>query len=105
VVLVDESRLAYRELLAVMPATITFNGITKPCVSQSLSTQRAEDLQGYIVNSAQQVTMDVNDFAAFVGILDRVSSVSVNGGDELVFIVKETHPDSAVVHLILASPN
>lgn len=92
-------------MVAFMPSTITFNGITKPCIAQSLSAQRAEELQGYIVHTAQQVTMLVTDFAAFQGILDRVSSVSVNGSPDLVYIVSETHPDSAVVHLILAAPN
>lgn len=99
--LIDESEQAFRELLAVMPATIEHNGITKPCVSQTLSVKRAQELQNYTIDSSTQVTMLASDFDALGTLEDRVSELSVNDGDPLVYLTKDTHPNSAVVHLFL----
>lgn len=101
--LVDESAEAFAELLAVMPSTITFNGVTRPCVSQSLNLKRAQALQGYEPGKTQEVTMLVSDFEDFEGIQDRVSKVSVAGDDELIYLASDTHPNSATIHLFLVS--
>lgn len=99
--LIDESEQAFRELLAVMPATIERNGIEKPCVSQTLSIKRAQQLQGYQLDASTQVAMLVSDFEALGELEDRVSELSVNGSAPLVYLTKDTHPNSAVVHLFL----
>lgn len=101
--LINESAEAFTELLEEMPATITFNGITKDCISQSLNLKRSQQLQGYQLENAQEVTMRASDFADFDGIKDRVSKMSVNGGDELLYIMSDTHPNSATIHLFLVS--
>lgn len=104
--LIDESEEAFRELLDVMPAEITFNGISKPCVSQTITLVRKQTLHGYVYDVAAQVSMLNSDFAAFVAmeLKDRSSIMQVNGGEELVFMQKEIHPNSAVTHLFLANP-
>lgn len=101
--LIEESEEAFNELLEVMPSAITFNGLTRPCVSQSLNMKRAQQLAGYQVENAQEVTMLASDFADFDGIKDRVSKMSVNGAEELVFMHSDTHPNSATIHLFLMS--
>lgn len=101
--LIDESAEAFVELLEVMPSTITFNGLTRPCVSQSLNLKRIQQLQGYQVENAQEVTMLASDFADFEGITDRVSKVSVNDGEELIYAMSDSHPNSATIHVFLVS--
>lgn len=101
--LIDESAAAFAELLAVMPSTITFNGITKDCISSSLNLKRAQQIQGYQIENAQEVVMLASDFALFEGIKDRQSKVSVSGGEELIYMASDTHPNSATVHLFLMS--
>lgn len=101
--LIDESEQAFRELLAEMPATIEHNGIERPGVSNTLSVKRAQQLQGYQIDASTQVTMLTTDFEALGDLRDRVSELKVNGGDPLVFLTKDTHPNSAVVHLFLGA--
>lgn len=101
--LIEESAEAFAELLDVIPSTITFNGVTRPCVSQSLNLKRANMLQGYELGNAQEVTMLASDFADFEGITDRVSKLSVNGGEELILAMSDVHPNSATRHLFLVS--
>jgi hypothetical protein len=101
--LIEESEEAFRELLEVMPAEIEFNGIAKPCVSHSLNIKRAQQLQHYQLDASQEVEMFVSDFEAFEGIRDRQSEVRVNGGEPLVYLIKDTHPNSATVHLFLGA--
>lgn len=100
---IDESAEAFVELLEALPSTITFNGLTKDCVSQSLNLKRAQQLQGYELENAQEVTMLASDFADFEGITDRVSKVSVNDEEELIFLMSDRHVNSATVHLFLVS--
>lgn len=99
--LVDRSERAFRALLRRMPSEIERNGITKPCVSQTYSVKRAQQVQGYQLDASTQVTMLVSDFEALGDLEDRVSELRVNGGDPLVYLTKDTHPNSAVVHLFL----
>lgn len=100
----DESAEAFAELSEVIPgSTITFNGISRPCVSQSLDMKRANVLHGYEGGNAQQVTMLATDYADFDGITDRVSKMSVNGGAELILLQSDVHPNSATIHLFLGS--
>lgn len=105
--LLDESRAAFRELKAVMTptATIKFNGITKEGISHSITVKRMQQLQGYGVEASSEFEMENEDFALFVrmGLKDRVSKVVVNGTDELVYVQKDTHPNSATVHLFLVA--
>lgn len=101
--LIDESAEVFAELLSVMPSMISFNGQSFPCVSQSLNLKRTQQLQGYQLENAQEVTMLASDFALFEGIQDRVSKLSVNGADELLYVMSDTHPNSATVHLFLVS--
>lgn len=84
-----------------MPAEIEHNGITKLGVSHSLSIKRTQQLQGYQIDASQMFDILVSDFAALGDLEDRVSEVRINGGDPLVYLTKDTHPQSAVVHLFL----
>lgn len=99
----DRSERAFRALLRSMPSVIEFNGVEKPCVSNTLQVKRAQQLQGYQIDASAQVTMLATDFAAFEGLKDRESDVRVNGGDPLVVLSTDTHPNSAVVHLFLGA--
>lgn len=111
--LIDESRAAFRELREVMPSTIEFNGITKTGVSQTLTIKRAQEVQGYQVDASTQFTIEDVDFAEFEanGLKDRVGEMRVSEeivdgvvtkwGGWLVYLTKDTHPNSAVVHLFL----
>lgn len=105
--LIDESRAAFRELRAVMPATIEFNGIEKTGVSHSITLKRIQEMQGYSVNSSCAFELEDTDFAAFVtmGLKDRVSKMKVTTGtgetEEFIFMNKDTHPCSATVYLFL----
>lgn len=99
--LIDESEQAFRELLAVMPSEIEHNGIKKPGVSNTLSVKRAQQTQGYQIDSSQIFDMLVSDFNALGDLEDRVSEVRINGGEPMVYLTKDTHPNSAVVHLFL----
>lgn len=103
--LIDESEEAFRELFALMPSTVVFNGISKPCVSQTLSIKKAQQLASYQVDASAQITMLNADFEAFEGIVERQSTLNVNDGEDLVFIQKDEHPQSAVVHLFLQARN
>jgi hypothetical protein len=99
--LIDRSERAFRALLRRMPAEIEHNGITKPCVSQTYSVKRAQQIQGYQLDASTQVTMLTSDFVALGTLEDRVSELSVNGGEPLVYLTIDRHPNSAVVHLFL----
>lgn len=103
--LIDESREAFRELRDVMPATIEFNGIRRPCVSHSINFKRAQHVQNYQIDATSEVELEDEHYAEFVemGFKDRVSEVSVNGGRPLVVLATDTHPNSAVVHLFLGA--
>lgn len=103
--LIDESRAAFLELREAMPSTIEFNGITKTGVSQTLTIKRAQQLQGYQIDASTAFDLEDVDFAAFeeAGLQDRIGEMRVNGGEPLVFLTKDTHPNSAVVHLFLGA--
>jgi hypothetical protein len=104
VALIDESREAFRELRDVMPATIVFNGIEKTGVSHSINFKRAQHLQNYQVDATSEFEMEDTDYAEFVemGLKDRVSEVSVNGGRAMVVMATDTHVNSATVHVFLS---
>lgn len=101
--LIDESRAAFRELRDAMPSTIEFNGKTKTGVAQTLTIKRAQDLQHYQIDGSTAFDMEDTDFAEFEadGLKDRVGELRINGGEPLVISNKDTHPNSAVVHLFL----
>lgn len=104
--LIDESRAAFRELRETMPATIEFNGIEKTGISHSITVKRLQQLQGMDVEASSEFELEDTDFAEFVekGLKDRVSTLTVNETDELIYMQKDSHPNSAVVHLFLGSP-
>jgi hypothetical protein len=101
----DESRRAFQQALKVFPSKVTFNGITKDCISQEIQKSEEQQLVGYVPSIGQQITMDEIDFAAFEkqGIEEKSSLLKVNDDEPLQFVQKQTHPNSAVVHLILAA--
>jgi hypothetical protein len=72
-------------------------------VSQTYSVKRAQQLQNYTIDASTQVTMLTSDFEALGDLKDRVSELSVNGGEALVFLTIDRHPNSAVVHLFLGA--
>ncbi len=104
--LIDESLIAFNALAGVIePSTVVFNNVSKPCISQTLSVKRQQELQGYLIDASQQITMTTSNFAVFetMGIREKISVLTVNGDTEnpLVFVTKDSHPNSAVVHLFL----
>lgn len=103
--LLDRSERAFRAMLRVMPSTVVFNGTEKPCVSQTLSIKKAQQLANYQVDASAQISMLKTDFKAFENIVERQSALKVNDGEELVFVQKDEHPQSAVVHLFLQARN
>lgn len=103
----DQSRRAFRQALKVFPAKVNFNGIAKDCVSQPITATKDMQLSGFVGTIGAQITMDEDDFAAFAagGLEEKKSLVTLNGGEPLQYIQKQSHPNSAVVHLILSSQN
>jgi len=107
---IDESRQAFRELRDSLPATISFNGIEKTGISHSISLKRMAHLNGMDVEASSEFELEDADFAELVenGLKDRVSAVTVTtslGTEELTYMAKDAHPNSATVHMFLGKSN
>jgi hypothetical protein len=96
----DEVKIAFQETLDRGAVPITFNGITKPCMSSGLTNNLRWETTGFVPKILATVQMMDDDFEEFFGIDDSDATVIL---DNEIFTVEEikTHSGDPVVSLSL----
>ncbi len=89
-----------------MPSTISFNGLEKSGISHSINVKRMQQLQGDRIEATSEFELEDTDFDALeaAGLRDNVSKVQIDGGQDLLYVNLDKHPNSATVHLFLRAP-
>lgn len=100
----DNVKRAFKETLEALGdkcPTITFNGITKKCITGPIERKRDAEVSGYLPKVMTQADILDDDFKALRGIGDR-STVTIDKTAMRIMAI-DSEPSDPIVHLVVIS--